>query len=137
MEKTEKEKRKLFLQNGYADWIVQQRRKGKKFGDMSQREFCDTLDIPDTDFSRWLKGSPPNTPNLDRLAVWYGPEIYTVFGISERMPKDALLRDIARKWHRLSEERRRYYLEQILREVEEEEKKQAGQDHPDQQMSLT
>lgn len=87
----------------------------------SQNEFIKWLGVEQTSYSNWANGyRPPNEANADILATKLGPEVYEILGYTPRLPSNKWMRIIAKRWHKLSERRQKYYAEMIENDTDED-----------------
>lgn len=126
MTKEQKERWIKFLEDGWTRFVIMQRQNGASFDQMSWRALADYIGVSDTSLSRWKRGNPADPENLDKLAVWYGPEVYEICGHTARTPREELIQGIIRKWHLLTPEAKQKHYDEIMKDAEEQEEKVQG-----------
>ena len=87
-----------WLEQQYLDWEHQSGRR------KTLQQFADYLGISSSLLSHYLSGSrEPAAENLDKIADKLGDEVYDVL---ERPRPDPILRNVIRKWGKLSDEQK-------------------------------
>lgn len=80
-----------------------------------QKDVAEWLGVPNTSFNQWWNAIRlPRGINVDLLAEKFGPEIYGVLGVPERLPPDPKLIAIVKAYYAVNEEGK----DRIIREVE-------------------
>lgn len=119
-----KEKLVAFLKEGYERWRASELHAGRAISDVTETAFARHLDIGHTNWSRYVSGMVrPAGENLHNMAQYYGPELYDLVGQPRPMPDDPDLRYIADRWPRMTDIKRRRFIDFFRREEDEPDPK--------------
>lgn len=107
-----------FLKKAYAAYIIKETRDGHNVP--SQTDFALYLGVTQTSFSNWINATrPPDRDNLDLVATALGPEVYRMFGVPPRIPKDPTAYIMFSNLHKLTKAQRREIAERVVNMAEE------------------
>lgn len=99
-----REGRIAFLNEGFRRWQDMRDSQGIPHTKSKSTHFARFLNIPEGTFSRINNGDKASMENMQKLAKWYGPELYEAFGYG-MMVDDWRLRRVLKVWPELSEKK--------------------------------
>lgn len=113
----DRKERIAYLNEGYRRWQLSRDNAGIPTTQSKPRHFAIFLGIPDATHSRIRRGDKASYENVQKLAEWYGPSVYEVFGYDMVMPEDWRLRRIANIWPELSDNKQEKLLHFFDKEI--------------------